>query len=144
MPSKTRKNLPPPYPVSLHSSSGIYFFTTNLDTTYTCNFSDLTSRLSPVIGIYDMEVFDFELNAHDPISPVRKTKDERVSATVIEILQGFFVNSTRILTYVCDSSDGRAKERQTLFRQWHSNIADTVNRDEVIIDVKTPVGKRWQ
>ena len=32
----------------------------------------------PVLGVYDLEVFDFELFAYDETTEVRKRKDQRV------------------------------------------------------------------
>ena len=128
--------MPTPYQISLLNNN-IYYFTTDYGLNYICGFSNITSKLSPVIKIYDIQVYDFELYAHDPRPEIRKPMDERIPATVVDVLQAFFINSLRILTYVCDSADGRAKERQALFKKWHSNIAAAVNRDEVEIKFDT-------
>lgn len=49
-------------------------------------------------------------------------------------MQNFFSTPLRVLIYACDASDGRARERQYLFKQWHKNIESVINRDE--IDIK--------
>ena len=52
---------------------------------------------------------DFKLYAHNRCAEIRKPMDERIPAAVVDVLQAFFINSLRILTYVCDSADGAAK-----------------------------------
>ena len=134
MPNNNPKSLPSPYNLSLHN--GFYVFNTDNDVTYTCGFRDVTSTLSPVIGVYEVKVFDFEFFPHDPKPEVRKPIDDRVSATVIDLMKGFFVDPLRVLIYACDAADGRARERQLLFKQWHRNIQDTINRDEIEVEIE--------
>lgn len=134
---QNQNNLQHPYAVSLHKNN--YTFSSHQGVFYVCGFDNITSKLSPVVGIYDMEVYDFVFFSHDE-TDTRKAKDNRVSATVIQIMRDFFDSSSRVLLYVCDNSDGRSRERQTLFKHWHKNISDVVNRNEVELDLDTPDG----
>jgi len=134
----TKRNLPPPYKILLYSNS--YSFHTDQDLTYVCGFNNIMQQLSPLLGVYNMEICDIVFFPYDPHPEVRKTGDDRVSATVSSLIKGFFDNENRVLLYICDMSDGRAKQRQTLFRQWHGNLADTINSDEVEIEVQLAEG----
>ena len=83
--------------------------------------------------MYDMEVYDFEFYRN---SAEKKTpKDERVSVTIVSVLDHFFINSSRLLMYVCDSGDGRGRERQALFKKLQDNLSD-INRDEIEISLE--------
>ena len=133
------KPLPNPYPLSLHSS-GLYVFETDNKLIYSCGFNNVTSILSPVIGVYDLEVYDFEFDNYNPtgITIVGGKFDDRVSDTIQHLIRQFFTEQNRVLIYACDNGDGRAKQRQTLFRQWHHNLDDVINQEDVVVNLETP------
>ena len=133
MPKRTVPDSPSPYEITF--KNGYYCFTTNLDREYSCAFSDVNPVLSPVVGVYDIEVFTFDFFYQDP-DPKRKPTDERVSATIKFLLQDFFViNPNRVMIYVCDSIDGRGRHRYSLFKKWFENFAQEYKCDNVEIEL---------
>lgn len=104
---------------------------------YVCRFCYVTNNLSPILGVYDIEIYDFEFYPVDPPkADIRKVADERISATISDLIEKFFSSPSRVLVYVCDAADGRARERQFLFKQWHRKLAETIHRDELTIDIE--------
>lgn len=131
MQKETPKNLLLPYDV--FCINNVYSFQTDFNLTYACRFCYLTPHLPPLLGVYDIEIYDFEFY---PIQDYKaKPKDEKIALTLAKILKDFFSNERRVLVYVCDSADGRGKERQLLFKFWHSHIADVAERHPLTITV---------
>lgn len=132
---KRLQSLPLPYNVSHSQDTGFYQFTTDQGVVYVCGFRYATTTLSPLLGIYNLEIYDFEFYPCNPISKSTKNRnDERVSATIIKLLEEFFSNELRVLVYICDSVDGRSKERQLLFNYWYKQLSHLVNRHELEIE----------
>jgi hypothetical protein len=127
------KNLPPPYEIS--QGDGFSHFQTDHKLTYVFRFNDLTQRLPPMLGIYDIQVFDFEFFPYDPEPEVKKPHDPRVSSTLLDAVRRFFENECNVLIYLCDANDGRPRERQALFSRWYGNISDIADHELVTIAI---------
>ena len=144
MQRQSLSNLPNPYNVSVHPGSGLYLFNTEQQITYACGFNDVTGRLSPVLGIYDIRIFDFDFTPFDPSPESPKQQDKRISETIADLLTKFFAaEDIRVLTFVCDSSDGRGRERQILFRQWHKSVRDMIDLNPLEITVESDMSKAY-
>ncbi len=101
------------------------------------------SMLPPLLGIYYIEVRDFIFYPHDRNPEVRKHKDDRISATVIDLMRTpYFVIPERVLVYTCDNSDRiiRGRCRQKLFDKWYEEMVDFLLRHELEVDVETDHG----
>lgn len=123
-------DLPSPYKINFNN--GVYTFITEGQREYFCLFSDITLDLSPIVGVYDIEVHTFEFSFKEHL-PSRKPRDERVLATIKKLLMNFFENKNRAMVYVCDTMDGRGKHRSTLFRRWYENVKDEYTCEERVI-----------
>src|SRR5688572_25711422 len=104
--------------------SGSYLFQTENGLLYVCRFQNRTRELSPVIGIYDIEVYEFDFTCYTPDiqNCGLKKFDKKVSTTISSMLLNFFTNELRIIIYVCDTADGRHRERHKLFKIWFNNL----------------------
>ena len=120
--SKTSLSLIHPYELNKEPDSDLYNFTSDHGVKYYCIFKNCTHLLSPVIGIYDIEIFEFEFDYDDSRKnvigerPVRY--DERVSETIIYLLEHFFALKLAVVVYICSSSDGKHNGRNVLFEDW--------------------------
>jgi hypothetical protein len=114
------------YKIALDPSSGSYYFQTENGLTYICQFRNRTRDLSPVLGIYDIEIceFDFICITSDAQNRGFKKFDKKVSATISYMLLKFFTNELRVIIYVCDTADGKHRERHKLFKNWFNNLND--------------------
>lgn len=54
----------------------------------------------------------------------RTPHDPKVEATVLAIIDEFFLSNTEILLYVCDTSDGKEGGRSRLFLRWFYKHAE--------------------
>lgn len=101
------------------------------------------SMLSPLLGIYDVEVRDFMFYPYDPNPEVRKNQDPQISITIKELLRNhFFIKPERVIVYTCDETD-RAMGglcRQKLFDKWHKEMADSFEHYELEVAVETDNG----
>jgi hypothetical protein len=131
MQRKIQANSPLPYKII--ESEGIYSFKSNQGLIYSCFFHYITPLLPPLLGIYDLEIYDFEFYPFDPVPEKRKTADPRIAPTIVELLSKLLSNKNRVLAYICDSSDGRAKQRQHLFRKWHEQHCTGIDRYQLEI-----------
>jgi hypothetical protein len=132
------QNLILPYPLTV-DSNGTYNFSTDSNVNYLCRFKNITPYLSPVIGIYDIKVFDFEF-VNQTISPIGKRLkgngyDNRISAAIIHLLNLFFQDPLSVIVYICDDLDNKHKERSILFKQWYNKGKDTFVRIPGEIDL---------
>ena len=129
-----------PYPLSL-SPEGIYSFRTDKKHVYICTFKYCTPLFSPLLGIYDLKIFEFEfyLIESEDTEDLDTSQDEKVSITISFLLRGFFENELdRVIFYLCDSTDARHKERSILFRWWHRrHLQDALVRRPVDIVIET-------
>ena len=123
---------PKPYNVHLDETSSYYYFLTNQDLVYICGFENLTPKLTPLVGIYDIEIGEFMF------TPQRRDDarhDERVAPTIVELMKSYFTDENHVLVYLCDASDGRPAARQALFIRWHRNMTDMIDHEPVQISV---------
>ena len=124
-----------PYPLENDAETGLYSFTTNKNVRYICRFRDVTSRLSPLLGIYDLEIFDFDFYPEN--EPQDKVKfDAAICMTICDLFTRFFTSDLRVLVYICDSSDERHQYRDHLFNLWHSrHVAHLLTRIAIEISI---------
>lgn len=111
------------YPYQL-SPEGVYSFTTDFGITYYCRFIDCTNRISPLLGVYDVKIYEFDFYRSIPDgSPAGvKQTDKSIAETIIAICLSRFINEYVIIVGICDSSDGREKGRHQLFELWHKKF----------------------
>lgn len=128
---------PSPSPYKLHINEGAYSFVSDQQLTYICHFLDVTHMLSPVVGIYDIEVLDFEFD----VFPRTKAKhDPRVAATIKTLMLDAFADNKRAILYLCDNSDNKAKSRYKVFNQWADDPAFNRDNLEVVSGDKVLLG----
>lgn len=119
----------PSNPYQVHINEGSYTFVTDQNLAYACDFLDVTHMLPPVVGIYDIQVLDFEFDIH----PRDKAKhDPRVGDTIRGLIGEAFEDNKRAVIFMCDNSDNRARARHKLFKKW-SDDGDFV-RDDLEIE----------
>ena len=79
-----------------------------------------------------MKIFDFEFVNETYIPTGKRVKgsgqDERISATIIHLLNLFFKEPLSVIVYICDDLDIKHKERSILFKQWHRKEGDNFLR----------------
>lgn len=87
-------------------------------------FSKLYTLFITCTGIYDIEIceFNFACYTTDDSSYTSKKFDRNTSATISHLLLKFFENELRVMIYVCDTSDGRHKQRHRLFGNWFNGL----------------------
>ena len=107
--------MPNPYPCQ--NLNGLQIFNTDGGVQFAMGFTNISHHLSPVLGIYDIRVYSFDF-----FSDRHAGKDDRVAPTILGAVQEFFTDPNRVMAYVCDTSDGRAAERQRLFTRWTRNL----------------------
>ena len=117
------------YKLAVDPSSGSYHFCTENGIIYICGFRNRTRDLSPVLGIYDIEVWEFYFYCYstDEQKSIHKKFDKKVSTTIPYLLLIFLAIELRVVVYACDSSDGRHKVRHKLFTNWFNNLAEQKN-----------------
>jgi hypothetical protein len=124
------------YKIAFDPTLGSFHFRTENGLTYVCHFQDWTRELSPVLGIYDIQVCEFIFTCHNPNKQncAFNKYDYQISATISQIILSFFTSELRVLTYVCDTSDIRHKVRHKLFKKWFKNLAGQKNYIRVPIE----------
>lgn len=133
----TLKNSQDPYKIVFYKNTGLSSFKTSYELTYFCGFENVTSRLSPLLGVYDIEIYDFQFYPYDPIPGKKKGKDSRIAITITTLVNDFFSNNSRVLLYVCDATDGCAGIRQELFGKWYRKQSYAFNRHQLSIELET-------
>jgi hypothetical protein len=123
------------YKLAFDPSLGSYHFRTENGLTYLCGLRNRTRDLSPVLGIYDIEVWEFYFDCYNPDeqSGIHKIFDKKVSTTISNILLKFLATELRVVFYACDSSDGRHQVRHKLFKNWFKKLAEQENY------IRTPI-----
>ena len=95
-----------------------------------------------MLGIYDIQVLEFDFFYNVPDGVERKTDDGRVAPTISGLLRDVFANPLTVIVYVCDASDGKQRGRQKLFELWHkSHMADAVDRYPFELDFEVVDGE---
>lgn len=117
------------YKLAFDPSLGSYHFRTENGLIYLCGLRNRTRELSPVLGIYDIEVWEFYFDCYNPDEQGDRYKkfDTKVSTTISNILLKFLAIELRVVIYACDSSDGRHKVRHKLFKNWFTNLVEQEN-----------------
>ncbi|MBO9201204.1 MULTISPECIES: DUF6169 family protein [Niastella] len=125
------------YKISYDPSSGSYHFRTENGLTFLCGFRNRTRDLSPVLGIYDIEVWEFYFNSYktDEQNDSLKKFDKRVSTCISHLIFKFLAPELRVVLYTCDSSDGRHEVRHNLFKQWFNNLVERENYTRLPIEI---------
>lgn len=77
-------------------------------------------------------VIDYTLNIEnsyqlciDNVDSKTQPRDYKVRDTIVVIIKEFFKNNELSLLYICDTSDGRQKTRNRIFRIWFEEKAST-------------------
>jgi len=128
-----------PYQLVNNPETGLYSFTTDRNINYVCKFQFINPSLSPVLGIYDLEIYEFDFYP-ESIHKGKDKADNRISETITNLFASFFVNNLRVLVYICDSSDGRQKERHVLFDKWHKKNQADILINRIPLEIKIEDG----
>ena len=130
-----QSNLSSRYEILLHEEDPyLYTFTTEKNVLYSCRFGKVPN-LSPLLGIYDLEVRDFLFYPSYPKPDFKKYNDSRVFPTIIGMVEDYLNMQDHVLLYVCDATDKKEKARQKLFAKWHESIADTILLRDLELEV---------
>ncbi len=73
-----------PYQLANYLDTNITYFQTDNHLNYYCRVHNHTKNLSPVIGIFDIEVHELEFYSETPIGN-KRIEDQRVKATIYKI-----------------------------------------------------------
>lgn len=130
MPSKSKSQS-----YDVRYNVGYYYFQTDHGLLYSVAFNNLTSKLPPLLGIYDIDVYDIEFFPVDLEPDKSKPFDDRVSATIVDLLERQMHDELQVLIYLFDAANGRPQARQALFSRWHRNMTDTLDHNSVRIQV---------
>jgi hypothetical protein len=76
------------------------------------------------VGIYDIEVLEFEFFPYIPDGVTKPGSDPNVAYTITNLIRDVFDNPLRVVVYLCDSSDGFHRGRHRLFEGWHKGYMD--------------------
>lgn len=90
-----------------------YSFTTNKSIIYEVVFWDLSNSLNTNDEYRVVELSFFPTN-----NETNQKYDDRISETIIDIVEKFFLHNSDVLLFVCDSNDGRARCRKITFNKW--------------------------
>ncbi|MFL5747342.1 MAG: DUF6169 family protein [Niastella sp.] len=125
------------YKIAFDPYLGSYHFHTENGLTYACHFQDWTRELSPVLGIYDIQVCEFDFTCQNPDTQNCEFNkyNKHISATISQLILNSFASELRVITYVCDTSDGRHKIRHKLFKHWFKNLAEQENYIRIPIEI---------
>ena len=107
-----------PYSISI-DENGIATFTADNKAIYKVLFVGIPSPEPQLEGlIFD---FTFERDAAHCDKPSRPGHDARVKPTLEKLVNRFFeLAPDGILYFSCDSTDGRHRQRMSIFKKWHA------------------------
>ena len=133
------------YKIEFDPSSGSYYFQTENGLTYICQFQNRPGNLSPVLGIYDIEICEFEFICYTPDNQNCGFKkfDKKVSVTIFHLLLKYFTNELRVIIYVCDTADGRHRERHKLFKNWFYNLDEQEGFTRIPLEIDLENKDSW-
>jgi len=103
-------------PYDLVQEGLTYFFVNKAGIKYRAYFADISAYYPQFPDTYS---FSFE-----PETPKKHPVDNRISATIVEILRRFFEKEENAMIMVCDSVDGKEEKRRKLFDRWFEKHAD--------------------
>jgi hypothetical protein len=103
-------------PYELFQEGLTYYFVNKHGIKYRAYFADISVYYPQFPHTYS---FSFE-----PENSSRHPIDNRISATIAEILKQFFAKEENAMIMVCDSLDGKEQKRRKLFDRWFEKYAD--------------------
>ncbi len=103
-------------PYDLVQEGLTYFFVNKDGIKYRAYFADISAYYPQFPDAYS---FSFE-----PETPKKHPVDNRISATIVEILRRFFEKEENAMIMVCDSVDGKEEKRRKLFDRCFEKHAD--------------------
>lgn len=116
-----------PYRV-IRSDSGDYLFATDKGINYTISFTEEF----PLGGC-----MSYQFCIHND-NHIHGAYDNKISQTIITIIEEFFFQNLNVLLYICDTSDNREEVRNRLFIRWFKEFADktkyTIHSANTIIE----------
>ena len=102
-----------PYRV-ICSDKGDYLFATDKGINYTISFTEEF----PLGGC-----MSYQFCIHND-NKIHGSYDNKISTTIIAIIEEFFLQNLNGLLYICDTSDNREEVRNRLFIRWFKEYAD--------------------
>ncbi|MDI1321421.1 MAG: DUF6169 family protein [Algoriphagus sp.] len=123
-----------PSPYSITFNEGLYHFTTSQGRSYTCVFTEVNRFLPPLFTVQDIEVYYFDFFFTGPKQHIKWPNDDRIAITIKTLLNDFF-QPNRVLIYVCDSSDGKGRYRNKVFKNWFKSVEVRYKCNHIEIDV---------
>jgi hypothetical protein len=109
-------------PYSISFQDGDFVFETDLSLSYKITFQKHTA-------FENLGYSSFEFGFY-PIHDATSSYDSRIEDTIVFAIREFFEqNPDAILLYICDSSDGKARQRNILFGRWYNKYGnDSIKR----------------
>jgi hypothetical protein len=124
---------PNPYPTYQEKNGNDIFFTTESGDDYIIYFTESDGYFPELAYSDKVKGFGFR--------PIRKNgsikSDQRVSDTIISILNAYLSDNQSIILYVCDQSDGRQHFRNRLFNNWFSKYGVGLTKIGIEFDGQT-------
>lgn len=102
-----RINLTSPYKV-INSGEDSFVFVTDHGVKYEVSF----------VLDYTLDIANSYQLCIDNVDSKTQPRDAKVRDTIVVIIKEFFNNNELSLLYICDTSDGRQKIRNRIFRIW--------------------------
>lgn len=105
-----------PYLVTVENGS-TFSFVTQHSVQYQAYFLGVPTPAAPELeGL----IFTFSFVADYEACSMQPPPDYRIKATIRQIIRDFLAKDvTRVLTFTCDSEDGKHRKRQMAFERWH-------------------------
>lgn len=103
-------------PYDLVQDGLTYYFVNKDGIKYLAYFADISQYYPQFPNTYS---FSFE-----PETPKKHAVDNRISATIVEMLRRFFEKEENAMIMVCDSVDGKEEKRRKIFDHWYKKHAD--------------------
>lgn len=86
--------------------------------------------------MYDIHLVDFSIAADRDSPPA----DYKTGKIVCDLIKDGFKSNKDILTYVCDETDGRQRQRQFRFQQWCDRHLPDYTLQPINITLETDQG----
>lgn len=102
-----------PYKV-ICSNNDDYLFATSKGINYTISFTEEF----PLGGC-----MSYQFCIHND-NHIHGAYDDKISTTIVAIIEEFFFQNLNVLLYICDTSDNREEVRNRLFIKWFKEYAD--------------------
>lgn len=124
-----------PYQLNTDSDTGLIHFTTDNGVVYYCRFQYQNKNLSPILGVYDLEIHEFDF--YENVQNDHRKHDGRVSTTLCDLIKQYFaISDKRVMVYVCDGIDEKQRHRKITFAKWHNSFfADYLEHIPLVINI---------